>query len=67
MNLFNAPKLLNGLQIRFGENPMALLALFTGHATKQQWSEQEIENVLRTAKKGNYMNLIKTLRAHIHH
>ncbi len=39
MNLFNPPKLLNGLQIRFGENPMALLALlalFTGHASKQQ-------------------------------
>jgi len=67
MNLLNPPKLMKGIYIRFGDNPFVLLSLFSCNAIKQNWTQQEIANVMNKAKKGNYMNLIKTLRAHIHH
>jgi sugar diacid utilization regulator len=65
MNLFTPPKLVKGIHIRFGENPIELLSLFSLHASKQNWDQQEILNVMNQAKTGDYMNLIKTLRAHI--
>ena len=66
MNLFDPPKLVKGIYIRFGENPFVLLSLFSCQAIKQNWTQQEIANVLSKVKKGNYMHLIKTLQAHIH-
>lgn len=67
MNLFSPPKLVKGIYIRMGENPFVLLSLFSCSAKRQNWNHQEIENVINKAKKGNYINLIKTLRAHIPH
>ena len=66
MNLFDPPKLVKGIYIRFGENPFVLLSLFSCQAIKQNWTQQEIANVLSKAKKSNHMHLIKTLQAHIH-
>ncbi|KAB0627328.1 hypothetical protein F7P75_07780 [Acinetobacter gandensis] len=65
MNQFNPPKYVKGLNIKFGENPFVLLAQFAFSATRQMWSKEEIEVVIRMAKNGNYMNLIKILRLHI--
>ena len=67
MILFNPPKFLKGINIRVGENPCVLLSLFSCYAVKQNWSMQEIAYVINQAKKGNYINLIKTLKAHMHH
>ncbi|WP_442767655.1 hypothetical protein [Acinetobacter bohemicus] len=67
MNLFNPPKQVKGVSIRFGENPFVLLSLFFRQAKNQNWSQQEITHVLDKAKKGNYAHLVKTLKAHIHH
>ncbi|OTG70468.1 hypothetical protein B9T26_13835 [Acinetobacter sp. ANC 4169] len=66
MNLFNPPKLVKGIYIRFGENPFVLLSSFSYQASRQSWTQQEISQVVTKAKKGNYMNLIKILKAHIH-
>ena len=51
MNLFDPPKLVKGIYIRFGENPFVLLSLFSCQAIKQNWTQQEIANVLSKAKK----------------
>lgn len=67
MNLFTPPKLIKDLHIRFGENPVVLLSLFSTHATQDNWCPHDILNVIAQAKKGNYMSLIKILRAHIQH
>ena len=51
MNLFDPPKLVKGIYIRFSENPFVLLSLFSCQAIKQNWTQQEIANVLSKAKK----------------
>ena len=38
MNLFDPPKLVKGIYIRFGENPFVLLSLFSCQAIKQNWT-----------------------------
>jgi len=50
MNLFNPPKQVKGVSIRFGENPFVLLSLFFRQAKNQNWSQQEITHVLDKAK-----------------
>ncbi|OTG82742.1 hypothetical protein B9T33_04640 [Acinetobacter sp. ANC 5054] len=65
MNQFNPPKYVKGLNLKFGENPFVLFAQFAFSATRQMWTKEEIEQVIRAAKKGNYMNLMKILQFHI--
>ena len=51
MNLFDPPKWVKSIYIRFCENPFVLLSLFSCQAIKQNWTQQEIANVLSKAKK----------------
>ena len=67
MNLFDPPKIVRDVAIRFGENPLVLLSLFASEATLQNWTVEEIEYVIDKGKQGDYMYLIKTLKAHIDH
>ncbi|WP_347454344.1 hypothetical protein ABEF83_09155 [Acinetobacter thermotolerans] len=66
MNLFNPPKRVRNLYIKYGENPFVLLSKFIYAAHRQKWSKEEIERVISAAKKGNYIALIRILRSHTH-
>ncbi|HAV4287500.1 TPA: hypothetical protein JIQ75_18680, partial [Acinetobacter baumannii] len=50
--------------IHFGENPLVILSNFSHSALKQGWSQAEIETVISEASQGDYMKLIRTLRAY---
>ena len=67
MNLFDPPKIVRDVAIRFGENPLVLLSLFASEATLQNWTVEEIEYVTERAKQCDYKYLIKILKAHIDH
>ncbi|EPL0767391.1 hypothetical protein LJM22_000978, partial [Acinetobacter baumannii] len=49
--------------IHFGENPLVILSNFSHSALKQGWSQAEVETVISEASQGDYMKLIRTLRA----
>ena len=66
MNLFDPPKYIKGIHIRFGENPFVLLSLFACQAMKQKWQQKEIKNVIDNAKAGDYKHLVNSLKAHCH-
>ncbi|ADY83480.1 hypothetical protein BDGL_002894 [Acinetobacter pittii PHEA-2] len=50
--------------VHFGENPLVLLTNFSNSALKQGWTQTEVESVISKASQGDYMALIRTLRAY---
>ncbi|MCK0911499.1 hypothetical protein [Acinetobacter pittii] len=64
MELSKLEKRLTNHPIHFGENPLVLLNNFSTTALKQGWSEAEVETVISEASQGDYMALIRTLRAY---
>ncbi len=64
MNLFKPPKIVRKVYYRYGEDQFVLLAIFIFSAYKQNWSKDEIQKVLKEAKKSNYKHLIETLKNH---
>lgn len=50
--------------VHFGENPLVLLTNFSSSALKQGWTQTEVESVISKASQGDYMTLIRTLRAY---
>ncbi|MBJ9722306.1 hypothetical protein I5515_10890 [Acinetobacter calcoaceticus] len=64
MEIFKLEKRLMNHPIHFGENPLVLLTNFSSSALKQGWSQTEVESVISKASQGDYMTLIRTLRAY---
>ncbi|WP_151793364.1 hypothetical protein [Acinetobacter nosocomialis] len=64
MELFKPEKRLMNHPIHFGENPLVILSNFSHSALKQGWSQAEVETVISEASQGDYMKLIRTLRAY---
>ncbi|MEM9993110.1 hypothetical protein ACODTQ_05530 [Acinetobacter pittii] len=64
MELSKLEKRLINHPIHFGENPLVLLNNFSTSALKQGWSQAEVESVIAKASQGDYMALIRTLRAY---
>jgi len=64
MELFKLEKRLMNHSIHFGENPLVILSNFSYSALKQGWSQAEVESVISEASQGDYMKLIRTLRAY---
>ncbi|MEQ1066471.1 hypothetical protein ABLB96_02345 [Acinetobacter sp. XH1741] len=64
MELFKLEKRLMNHSIHFGENPLVILSNFSHSALKQGWSQAEVESVISEASQGDYMKLIRTLRAY---
>ncbi|PTV48718.1 hypothetical protein [Acinetobacter pittii] len=64
MEISKLEKRLTNHPILFGENPLVLLNNFSTSALKQGWSEAEVETVISEASQGDYMALIRTLRAY---
>lgn len=46
-------------------NAFSLLAVFSGRARRQGWSQEEIKAVIEKAKAGDYDNLLRTLMENI--
>jgi len=64
MEISKLEKRLTNHPILFGENPLVLLTNFSNSALKQGWSQAEVESVIFKASQGDYMALIRTLRAY---
>lgn len=64
MEISKLEKRLTNHPILFGENPLVLLTNFSNSALKQGWSQAEVESVISKASQGDYMVLIRTLRAY---
>ncbi len=64
MELSKLEKRLMNHPIHYGENPMDLLNNVRPSALKQGWSQAEVESVIAKASQGDYMALIRTLRAY---
>lgn len=43
-------------------NNIMLLLVFEREALKQNWTREEVDLVLKEAKKGNYHHILKTLK-----
>ncbi|PPC04815.1 hypothetical protein SOI76_00290 [Acinetobacter pittii] len=64
MELSKFEKKLINHPVHFGENPLVLLTNFSNSALKQGWTQIEVESVISKASQGDYMALIRTLRAY---
>jgi len=64
MEISKLEKRLTNHPILFGENPLVLLTNFSNSALKQGWSQAEVASVISQASQGDYMALIRTLRAY---
>ncbi|MCU4362255.1 MULTISPECIES: hypothetical protein [Acinetobacter] len=64
MELSKLEKRVTDHPIHFGENPLVLLNNFSTTALKQGCSQAEVESVISKASQGDYMALIRTLRAY---
>lgn len=64
MNLFSPAKKLRNVYFRFGEHEFILLSVFIFSAYKQNWNSNQINKVLKEARKSDYNHLINTLRTH---
>lgn len=64
MEISKLEKRLMNHPIHFGENPLVILSNFSHSALKQGWSQAEVETVISEASQGDYMKLIRTLRAY---
>ncbi|MDR2250385.1 hypothetical protein [Acinetobacter sp.] len=64
MEISKLEKRLMNHSIHFGENPLVIVSNFSHSALKQGWSQAEVETVISEASQGDYMKLIRTLRAY---
>lgn len=66
MNLFTPPKFVKGVYFRENEKPFVLLSQFVCNATRQKWSNHDIQRVCDHARSKDHRHFIEIMKAHMH-
>lgn len=63
-NLFNPPMRVSMNLVGLDGNAFALMGTFQKNASRQGWTQDEIDKVLDECTSGDYNHLLQTLMAH---